>query len=61
MADVHVGVLQAFLGCLHVNNVSVNMLCNYLSAIKAKFIMYGLSTVSLSDRNLHYFIKSLKI
>ena len=46
--DVHVGVLQDFLECLHVNNVSVNMVCNYLSACKAKFIMCGLSTVSFT-------------
>ena len=37
MADVHVGVLLAFLECLHVNSMS------------------------LYDKKLHYFIKSLKI
>ena len=52
--DVHVGVLLAFLECLHVNNVSVNMVCNYLSAIRAKFIMCGLFTILL-DKKLHYF------
>ena len=41
MVDVHVGVLLAFLECLHVNKVSVHMVCNYLSAIKAKFICLG--------------------
>ena len=61
MCDVHVGVLLAFLVCLNVNNVSVSMVCNYLSAIRSKFIMYGLSTVALDDKKLHYFIKSLKI
>ena len=61
MCDVHVGVLLAFLECLNVTKVSVSMICNYLAAIRAKFIMYGLSTVSLDDRKLHYFVKSLKI
>ena len=61
MCDVHVGVLLAFLECLNVNNVSVSMVCNYLAAIRAKFIMYGLPNVSLDDRKLHYFVKSLKI
>ena len=60
MVDMHVGVLLAFLECLHVNKVSVNMVCNYLLAIRAKYIMYGLPTVSL-DNILHYFIKSVKI
>ena len=59
--DVHVGVLLAFLECLNVNNVSVSMVCNFLAAIRAKFIMYGLPTVSLDDKELHYFVKSVKI
>ena len=50
MCDVHVGVLLAFLECLNVNNVSVGVVCNYLSAIRSKFIMYGLSTVALYDK-----------
>ena len=53
--------LVGFLECLHVNKVSVHMLCNYLAAIRAKFIMYGLPTVALDDKKLHYFIKSVKI
>ena len=61
MCDIHVGVLLAFIECLNVNKVSVSMICNYLAAIRDKFIMYGLSTVSLDDRKLHYFVKSLKI
>ena len=61
MAEVHVGALLAFLECLHVNKVSVHMLCNYLAAIRATFIMYGLPTVALDDKKLHYFIKSVKI
>ena len=61
MCDVHVGILLAFLECLNVNNVSVSMVCNYLSTIRSKFIMYGLSTVALDDKKLHYIIKSLKI
>ena len=52
VVDVHVGVLLAFLECLHVNNVSVSMICNYLSAISAKLIMYALSTTWLDDRKL---------
>ena len=55
------GCLAGFLECLHVNKVSIQMVCNYLSATKVTFIMYGLPTVALDDKKLHYFITSVKI
>ena len=42
LRHLSVEILLAFLECLLANDVSVVVLCNYLSAIKAQCIMYDL-------------------
>ena len=61
MSSVNVKVLLAFLECLNENGVSPNMLSNYVSAIKAKFVLYGLPTKCLESRRIYYYVKSLRI
>ena len=61
MSSVNVKVLLAFLECLNENGVSPNMLSNYVSAIKAKFVIYGLPTKCLESRRIYYYVKSLRI
>ena len=41
--------------------VSVHMLCNYVSAIKAKFIMYDLNHRLLEHHKVKYLLKSILI
>ena len=41
--------------------VSVHMLANYISAVKAMGIIYGLHVEALDDRRVKYFIKSRKV
>ena len=53
MSSVNVKVLLAFLDCLNENGVSPNMLSNYVSAIKAKFVIYGLPTKCLESRRIY--------
>ena len=54
-------VLMAYLEYLVKNSVSVNMIANHVSALKAQFIMYGLPFQLLEHPEIRYFIKSLKI
>ena len=60
-SQITVGTLLAFLECLNVNGVSSSMQSNYLAALKAKFIIYGLPSVVCDDKKLHYYVKSLRI
>ena len=57
--DVH-GIL-AFMECLHVNQVSVNMISNYLSAIRAKLVVLGLNPSALDHKKVNYYIRALKL
>ena len=41
--------------------VSVSMIANHVSAVKAQFIIYGLPFHILEHPEIKYFIKSLKI
>ena len=50
-SQINVGILLAFLECLNVNGVSSSMQSNYLAALKAKFIIYGLPSVVFDDKN----------
>ena len=61
MSNVNVNVVLAFLECLNVNGVSPNMLSKHVSAIKAKFVIYGLPIKCLESKRIHYYVKSLKI
>ena len=61
MSSVYVKVVLAFLECLNENGVSSNMLSNYVSAIKAKFVIYGLPTKCLQIKRIYYYAKSHRI
>ena len=61
LSQVNVGILFVFLVCLNVNVVSLSMQSNYLAALKAKFIIYGLPSLAFDDKENHYFVKSLRI
>ena len=50
-----------FLECLAVQNTSVHMLANYLSAVRAMFVMFNLNYQILDDPKIKYFIKSVRI
>ena len=54
-------VLMAYLEYLVKNSVSVNMIANHISALKAQFIIYGLPFQLLEHPEIKYFVKSLKI
>ena len=47
--------------CLVANHCSCAMIENYLSAIKAKFILFELPFAVFSHPKIKYFVKSLKI
>ena len=51
----------SFLECLARQNTSVHMLGNYVSAIKAMFILFHLDHLVLEDPKIKYFIKSVRI
>ena len=53
--------LLIFMEYLHENQHSPSNIVNYLAAIRAKFILYGLSTVMFKDERMQLYIKSLKI
>ena len=61
MSSVNVKVVLAFLEHLNENGVSPNMLSNYMSAIKAKFVIYGLPTKYLESKKNYYYVKSHRI
>ena len=41
--------------------VSVHMVANYVSAIKANFVLYSLNSGIMNDPQIKYFIKAMKI
>ena len=59
--NIDVNGLLAFLECLTYNQTSVNMLANYLAAIKANFNVLGLNAAILEDKRLKYYLKSIKL
>ena len=61
LADVNVKFILSFLECLVQSQCSCSMVENYVSAIKANFILYELPFAVLSHPKVKYFIKSLKI
>ena len=54
--NIDVNGLLAFLECLKHNEVSVNMLANYLADIKGKFSVLGLNASVLDDKRLKYYL-----
>ena len=59
--SIDVNGLLAFLECLKHNEISVNMLANYLAAIKANFNVLGLNAAILDDKRLKYYLRSIKL
>ena len=59
--NIDVNGMLAFLECLTYNQTSVNMLANYLVAIKANFNVLGLNAAILEDKRLKYYLRSIKL
>ena len=59
--DVDVGIILAYLEYLVENNVSVHMVSNNISAIRASLIIYDLNYLFLDHPRVRYFVKALKI
>ena len=53
--------LLIFMEYLHENHHSSLNIANYLAAIRANFILYGLPTAMFKDERIQMYIKSLKI
>ena len=61
MHSVDTKCVLFFLECLAIQNTSVPMLSNYVSAIKAMFILFHLYHLVLEDPKIKYFVKSVRI
>ena len=61
LQNVTLVTILAYLEFLVKSNVSVNMVANHMSAIKAKFIMFDLDYTMLDHSKVRYFIRSLII
>ena len=61
LTQVDIKVILAFLECLVINGCSISMIGNYVSAIKAHFVLHDLSFEVFHNPKLKYFLKSLKI
>ena len=59
--QVTVQILLSFLEYLHQNHISSGHLQNYLTAIRALHIVYGLETVAFKDKRLPLLLKAIKI
>ena len=58
---VKIKVVLSFLECLVINDCSVSMIENYVSAIKAHFVLHDLSFTVFEHPKLKYFLKALRI
>ena len=61
LSDVNIKVVLSFLECLVINDCSVSMIENYVSAIKAHFVLHDLSFTVFEHPKLKYFLKALRI
>ena len=61
LSNINVKVILSFLECLVKNSSSSCMVANYVSAIRASFVMYDLSYYMLDHPKIKYFLKSLRI
>ena len=59
--NVSIDEIMAYMEYLVENGVSVSIVANSISAIKAMSVMYGLPQLLLQHPRVHYFIKSLKL
>ena len=53
--------LLCFLECLQYKNVKQPKMANYLSAIKTKFLIFGLDVACFSDHRLRYYQKAVQM
>ena len=53
--------LLCFLECLQYNKVKQPQMANYLSAIKTKFLIFGLDVACFSDHRLRYYQKAVQV
>ena len=52
VCNLNVNHILAFMECLNTNQVSVNMISNYLAAIKTKLVVLHLNASPLDDRKI---------
>ena len=61
LMKIDVNVILSFCECLVANECSVSMIANYLSAIKASFVLCNMSYSLLDHPRIKYFLKSMRI
>ena len=61
LLNINLSHIMAYLQYLVENNVSVNMMVNNVSALKASFIIYHLDHIMFQNPQIAYFKKALKI
>ena len=61
VVNMHLSVVLSFLEYLVVHGVSVHMVANYLSALKAMFVAYHLFATVFDHQQAKYFIRAIKI
>ena len=61
LENVSLCVVMAYLEFLVTNGVSVNMVANNVSAIRANFVIYSLDHSFLDHPKIRYFLKSMKM
>ena len=59
--DVNLQHILCFMQFLSNSELSVHMIANYLSAVKANFILYGLNDAVFQNQKIKLYMKSLKI
>ena len=60
ITNVNVKMVLSFLECLVLNACSFCMIANYVSALKANFVLYDLFFEVLDHPKMKYFVKALK-
>ena len=61
IVNVNVKVVLSFLECLMSNSCSCCMTANYVSALRAHFVLYDLPFEVLDHPKVKYFVKSIRI
>ena len=59
-SQVNTHILLAFMEYLHANARSKSNISNYMAAVRAFHIIYGLSTDCFRDEHLSLFLKSIQ-
>ena len=61
LAHISIALLLSFMEYLVVHEVSVHMLSNYVSALKAMFMLHNLPSVDFDHPQIRYFLKAARI